>query len=112
MMTTANTCFPISSTSPNWCWSQQEKEREAERNRQIIKDALTAAEQASRAKSDFLSRMSHEIRTPMNAVIGMTTIAAASLDNRDKLTDCLGKIGLSSRYLLSLINDILDMCAH
>ena len=45
----------------------------------------------------------------MNAVIGMTTIAAASLDNRDKLTDCLGKIGLSSRYLLSLINDILDM---
>lgn len=41
--------------------------------------------------------MSHEIRTPMNAVIGMTTIAAASLDNRDKLTDCLGKIGLSSR---------------
>ena len=88
---------------------QQEKEREAERNRQIIKDALTAAEQASRAKSDFLSRMSHEIRTPMNAVIGMTTIAAASLDNRDKLTDCLGKIGFSSRYLLSLINDILDM---
>ena len=88
---------------------QQEKEREAERNRPIIKDALTAAEQASRAKSDFLSRMSHEIRTPMNAVIGMTTIAAASLDNRDKLTDCLGKIGLSSRYLLSLINDILDM---
>ena len=88
---------------------QQEKEREAERNRQIIKDALTAAEQASRAKSDFLSRMSHEIRTPMNAVIGMTTIAAASLDNRDKLTDCLGKIGLSSRYLLSLINYILDM---
>ena len=88
---------------------QQEKEREAERNRQIIKDALTAAEQASRAKSDFLSRMSHEIRTPMNAVIGMPTIAAASLDNRDKLTDCLGKIGLSSRYLLSLINDILDM---
>ena len=88
---------------------QQEKEREAERNRQIIKDALTAAGQASRAKSDFLSRMSHEIRTPMNAVIGMTTIAAASLDNRDKLTDCLGKIGLSSRYLLSLINDILDM---
>lgn len=88
---------------------QQEKEREAERNRRIIKDALTAAEQASRAKSDFLSRMSHEIRTPMNAVIGMTTIAAASLDNRDKLSDCLGKIGLSSRYLLSLINDILDM---
>ena len=88
---------------------QQEKEREAERNRRIIKDALVAAEQASRAKSDFLSRMSHEIRTPMNAIIGMTTIAAASLDNKAKMADCLGKIGLSSRYLLSLINDILDM---
>ena len=88
---------------------QQEKEREAERNRRIIKDALVAAEQASRAKSDFLSRMSHEIRTPMNAIIGMTAIAAASLDNRAKMADCLGKIGLSSRYLLSLINDILDM---
>ena len=79
--------------------AKRKKEREAERNRQIIKDALTAAEQASRAKSDFLSRMSHEIRTPMNAVIGMTTIAAASLDNRDKLTDCLGKIGCPVTFL-------------
>ena len=64
---------------------------------------------ASQAKSEFLSSMSHEIRTPMNGIIGMTEIARRSLDNRDKLADCLDKIDLSSSYLLTLINDILDM---
>ena len=67
------------------------------------------AEKASQAKSEFLSSMSHEIRTPMNGIIGMTEIARRSLDNRDKLADCLDKIDLSSSYLLTLINDILDM---
>lgn len=62
---------------------------------------------ASRAKSDFLSRMSHEIRTPMNAIIGMTTIAQTQ--EPDKVSEYLGKIEQSSKYLLSLINDILDM---
>ena len=74
-----------------------------------LHDALIAAKQASNAKSNFLSRMSHEIRTPMNAIIGMDTLAAQALGNDDRVADCLGKIGISARYLLALINDILDM---
>ncbi len=54
-------------------------------------------------------RMSHEIRTPMNAIIGMSTIAAQSIGDDEQVADCISKIGISSRFLLSLINDILDM---
>ena len=64
---------------------------------------------ANRAKSEFLSNMSHDIRTPMNAIIGMVTIAGANVDNRDKVLECLRKINLSSKHLLGLINDVLDM---
>lgn len=67
------------------------------------------ADIASRAKSEFLSRMSHEIRTPMNAIIGMTNIAMSTIEDKNKTMDCLGKIDVSTKYLLSLINDILDM---
>lgn len=63
----------------------------------------------SRAKSDFLSRMSHEIRTPMNAIMGMTAIALDEDGLAPSTRDCLEKIDVSSKYLLSLINDILDM---
>lgn len=89
--------------------SQIERERAEAENRRIIEDALSAAEQANIAKTDFLSRMSHEIRTPMNAIIGLTAIASANLDNREKIVNCLSKIGISSRFLLAIINDILDM---
>lgn len=61
------------------------------------------------AKSNFLSAMSHDIRTPMNAIVGMTTLAFAHIDDRDRLEDCLQKITVSSRHLLSLVNDVLDM---
>ena len=53
--------------------------------------------------------MSHDIRTPMNAIIGMSAIASAHLDDRERIMECLGKINLSGKHLLSLINDILDM---
>lgn len=64
---------------------------------------------ASQAKSEFLSRMSHEIRTPMNAIMGMTAIALTEKKVPEKIENCLVKIEQSSKYLLSLINDILDM---
>lgn len=67
------------------------------------------AEIANKAKSDFLSKMSHEIRTPMNAIIGMTHIAISSVKKPEKVLDCLKKIDTSSKHLLHLINDILDM---
>lgn len=79
------------------------------RANQMLKDALVSAQNANNAKKDFLSRMSHEIRTPMNAIIGMTTIAAASIEDRSRVEDCLEKISTSSKHLLMLINDILDM---
>ncbi|WP_242846334.1 hybrid sensor histidine kinase/response regulator [Anaeromassilibacillus senegalensis] len=79
------------------------------KSKQDLENALALAEEANRAKSDFLSAMSHDIRTPMNAIMGMTTLARAHLDNRERVEDCLRKISVSSRHLLSLVNDILDM---
>lgn len=64
---------------------------------------------ANRAKSEFLSNMSHDIRTPMNGIVGMTEIAIKNLDNIQRVEDCLKKIKLSSKHLLGLINDVLDM---
>ncbi len=86
-----------------------DSKREAEEKHQLLVDALNYAEKANSFKTDFLSRMSHDIRTPMNAIIGMTNIAADNIENYDKLNDCFGKINASAKYLLSLINDILDM---
>ena len=76
---------------------------------QALSEAVRAAETANRAKSTFLSNMSHDIRTPMNAIIGLTTLAVSNIDNQKKVRDYLSKILSSSNYLLSLINDILDM---
>ena len=74
-----------------------------------MKEAFDAAISANKAKTDFLSRMSHDMRTPMNAIIGMTAIAGAHLDDKERVKDSLGKISSSSRHLLGIINDILDM---
>ncbi len=84
------------------------KKKEAQ-TRLALKNAFEAAEEANHAKSDFLSRMSHDIRTPMNAIMGMTAVAAMHVDDHDRLLDCLHKITVSSRHLLALINDVLDM---
>lgn len=67
------------------------------------------AAEASMAKSEFLANMSHDIRTPMNAIVGMTAIATAHIDDEEQVKGCLRKITLSSKQLLGLINDILDM---
>ena len=66
-------------------------------------------EAASRAKSAFLFNMSHDIRTPMNAIIGFTEMAQKHMDDPEKVAECLTKVHSSSKHLLSLINDVLDM---
>ena len=76
---------------------------------QALSDAVASAQSASRAKSDFLTNMSHDIRTPMNAIIGFTTLAVTNIDDTERVKDYLTKTLASSRHLLSLINDILDM---
>ena len=82
------------------------KERQQE---MALKAAFDAAEAANRAKTDFLSNMSHDIRTPMNGIIGMTAIAAAHIDDKERVQDCLKKTTQASKHLLSLINEVLDM---
>lgn len=85
-----------------------EKEHELEQDR-ILRNALSSAEHANRAKTAFLNNMSHDIRTPMNAIIGFTSLAAEHLDDRKIIRDYLEKISTSGKHLLSLINDVLDM---
>lgn len=74
-----------------------------------LNEARETAEEATRAKSEFLSNMSHDIRTPMNAIVGMTAIATAHIDDKEQVQNCLKKIALSGKHLLGLINDVLDM---
>ena len=74
-----------------------------------VEVALKIANDANRAKTEFLSAMSHDIRTPMNAIIGMTDLAIDNIDNQNQVSESLEIIRNSSRHLLSLINDILDM---
>lgn len=77
--------------------------------KETLQMAYEAASRANSAKTEFLSRMSHDIRTPMNAIIGMTAIAEAHLEDKDRVRDSLSKIAVSSKHLLSLINEVLDM---
>lgn len=83
--------------------------RQMRRQMLVLDEARQMAEHASKAKSEFLSNMSHDIRTPMNAIVGMTSIAIANIKNQQQVLNNLKKISLSSRHLLGLINNILDM---
>ena len=86
-----------------------EEMRDSLAKNQALSDALKIAEDASKAKTTFLSSMSHEIRTPMNAIIGLDALALHEENIPDTTRDYLEKIGNSAQHLLSLINDILDM---
>ena len=79
------------------------------KQQQLLAVEAERADAANAAKRVFLSRMSHNIRTPMNGIIGMTAIAEAHIDEKDRVLDALGKIDDSSKQLLSLINEVLDM---
>lgn len=81
----------------------------SQRQMRELHRAEQEATKANKAKSEFLSSMSHDIRTPMNGIVGMTAIAMANLDDTARVKDCLTKITLSSKHLLGLINDVLDM---
>ncbi len=74
-----------------------------------LNEAKKEAVEANKAKSEFLSNMSHDIRTPMNGIVGMTAIAVANINDTARVKDCLTKITISSKHLLGLINDVLDM---
>lgn len=89
--------------------SLKQKNATLKQENKSLKRAVLQAENASKTKSAFLSHMSHDIRTPMNGIIGMTNIALKNLDDKDRVLDCLKKIDSSSKHLVSLINDILDM---
>ena len=90
----------------------EEHEQQAKREREqqeALAQALSAAQQANKAKTTFLNSMSHDIRTPMNAIVGFTALAQTHSDDQAQVQDYLSKISTSSMHLLSLINDILDM---
>ena len=83
--------------------------REEQEQKQILAEALAQAQHANHAKTIFLNNMSHDIRTPMNAIIGFTSLAATHIDSRETVRNYLNKIMTSSKHLLNLINDVLDM---
>ena len=85
-----------------------EKQHEMEQDA-ALRNALSAAEHASRSKTVFLNNMSHDIRTPMNAIIGFTALAVSHIDNQEHVLQYLKKINTAGKHLLSLINDVLDM---
>ena len=87
----------------------EESNKKLKKAKDITTEALQTAENANKAKTDFLSNMSHDIRTPMNAIIGITSLIRHDAGNKDKVIEYADKIDISSQHLLGIINDILDM---
>ena len=87
----------------------EESNKKLKKAKDIATEALQTAENANKAKTDFLSNMSHDIRTPMNAIIGMTSLIRHDAGNKDKVIEYADKIDISSQHLLGIINDVLDM---
>ncbi len=87
----------------------KEDEYKIQEQRRMLEDALRQAQRSDQAKTLFLSNMSHDIRTPMNAIIGFTGLAENRIDDKEVVKDYLSKIMSSSKHLLSLINNVLDM---
>ena len=87
----------------------EESNKKLKKAKDITTEALQTAENANKAKTDFLSNMSHDIRTPMNAIIGMTSLIRHDAGNKAKVIEYADKIDISSQHLLGIINDILDM---
>ena len=84
------------------------KERELEKM-QIIKESIEATEMAVQSKNKFFANMSHDMRTPLNAIINLSNLSKEQIDDKEKLIDYLNKINISSKQLLDLINDILEV---
>ena len=87
----------------------EESNKKLKKAKNITTEALQTAENANKAKTDFLSNMSHDIRTPMNAIIGMTSLIRHDAGNKAKVIEYADKIDISSQHLLGIINDVLDM---
>lgn len=109
------TCFPLRNDNGVidkviylWLDKTSEKEKEIEYNKRLV-NALDQEKRANATKTSFLRRMSHDVRTPINGIRGLVKIAQDNEDNKEKIDDCLNKIYESSGFLLSLVNDVLDM---
>ena len=87
----------------------EESNKKLKKAKNITTEALQTAENANKAKTDFLSNMSHDIRTPMNAIIGMTSLIRHDAGNKAKVIEYADKIDISSQHLLGIINNVLDM---
>ena len=92
------------------CFREVDEEKKAQLKQiQLLRESLNAAKESEESKNSFFSNMSHDMRTPLNAIIGLTELAQKHLEEPDKIREYMGKIGYSSKQLLGLINDILEM---
>lgn len=85
------------------------KMQESKIHTEELQSALRQADAANKVKGQFLMNMSHDVRTPLNTILGMTAIAKKESNNKEKMNECVEKIDIAGKHLLSLVNDVLDM---